>query len=113
MTRTEWLAGLKAGDEVAIGNAFLTIAKRTPKRFALSDDRRANENGIVIQPHKPYRQALWMEDATARRRALLCDRISSIHSGPSPIKLWRLTDDQLRRIVAILDEPSTPAKEGK
>ncbi len=104
MTRAEWLAGLKAGDEVVLISgdwvAIHTLNTASSRGYSWRSDRllfsigkSGRSKGKSIEPVTDEHRAR-IAARENRSRILRIDRIS-------------LTDDQIARICAILDEVQT------
>ena len=101
MSRDEWLASLKAGDEVAVGRAIFTIARRTPKLFFLSDGRRFDAEG---RGAKSWNHAPRLDDAGPVRRLLTVDAIDAHRQrGGSYARFHGISDAVLVAVLGLLD----------
>ena len=102
---TAWLAGLKAGDEVAVGMSFERVAAVTPKQIRLHDGMRFNrETGEQLGPAKEFervsrarlRQAMGLR--RHQRRGLIQAAIGTWYS-PCP-----LSDEALAALGVTLSQ---------
>lgn len=98
MTRQEWLDSLKPGDIVTVMNRtrlsceFTTVEKVTPKKIVALGIYFSKEGG-----HGPGQYSARLETERYGLERVVCF-ISDRNMRAT------LTDDQLRRIVAILEE---------
>lgn len=76
--RQQWLAGVKAGDEVAVWRTIRRVVKRTPKRITLDDGTSFDENGcgLGVAGRTRQRSAMEIRPANLARADLAREKIS-------------------------------------
>lgn len=108
-TREEWLASLKAGDQVAIRSSFVgyevhDVAKRTPSgQIVLKDGTRFDKTGYEMRNIASWNKSVLYEVTpqvlSERERRRLRNDIDRLLDGRV---LDRLSNERLEELLAVL-----------